>query len=150
MNELFISTGSITASSCLSIGSTGTLGYVGSLTTPVYDYNITPSLVNGLSYPIIKKEDLSSSFETDKYFVFKYVMPGVRSEDLKAFIRSGNLIVQLDTEKEYPFTVILNKELSLDVDNEDYNTDDIELDLSNGILTIIIAKATPDKQLTIK
>lgn len=147
MDQLFVTTGTCTA------GNTGTLGYVGPhiTTTPFYDYSTAPTVIAGLSVPsTINKDSLEVASETKTHFVFKHVMPGVRPEDLSAFVRSGNLIIDLDPEKEYLFEDILSKTISIDIDDEEYNQEDIELNLTDGVLTILVAKATPDKQLTVK
>jgi len=146
MDNLFIGTGTVTT------GYGTDIVYNSGLTTPLSGYiGRTTEIVNySVAENTIKVGDLMVKSETKTHFVWKRVMPGVKAADLNAFVRNGSLIVELDLSEEYPFKTVTPKEISLNVDNEDYNQDDIELDLTDGILTILIAKSIADKQLTVK
>jgi len=140
MENLFTTTGTTS-------GTYSVLG-PGITTTQYYDYSAVTNIVTASS--VISVDDLMIESETKTHFVWKRVIPGVKPTDLNAFVRNGSLIVEVDSDKEYLFEMVIPKEISLDIDNDDYNQDDIELDLTDGILIISIAKATPDKQLTVK
>lgn len=142
------------AGSCLTYGSSSTGGpYWGTVTTPCFPDDLVlrypDPMPSFIGYNVTLPPENMKQSETSTAFIFQYALPGVELSDITSYIRSKTLYVDLNKDKEYLFPA-LTKNISLDVDDEDYDLNLIDLSLKDGILTISIQKNTPDKVLTVK
>ncbi len=99
------------------------------------------------STPKVELVPRKITYETADTFVFIYALPGVLAEDLNAYIRNDELVIELGA-REYLFNDLVSG-ISIPLLTE-YNEENISLNIKDGVLEVEIKKAKPDKILVVK
>lgn len=135
---MFANGSTITAGSALTwVDTTPTAPFVGYNTCG----NLVWSPINKQIPTPIKKNETSENYE------LLCSVPGIELENISVYIRNSFLCIRIDA-KGSPFEELI---ADYDYDIADLDiVDAIDATLKNGILTVVLSKKTPDKQITVK
>lgn len=109
---------------------------------PMVTYSSTPTII----VPVLAKR-----FESKDTYDFLFAMPGVALEDIDVYIRDRVLCVHVNTEEDAIYNPFEDLISDHDFDIQDIRvTDEVDATLADGILTVKLKKAVPDKLITVK